>query len=546
MRLVVLIVAFTLATSTLSRRLFPHRGGTGRRPLHQPDAPNDRMVIEVCKEFNTENVPCNCNIDDKTGRINVDCTGEQLGHARLKFPNHDKLNDKQVGVVTLVDMNLENLNKADLLPFWSTEVEQLILDDNRIVEIEDDAFDDFESLLILSINDNNLHSFSPLLSPTIAPKLRKLSLMNNKVSELKPKTFQYYSQLVELHLCGNPLEIIDKFAFNGLHRLNILKMNKCGLHAANVPWMQFDKLESLQLRDNRFHTVPFFDQVASLKSLDISENDDITEVTEGSLNRLSSLTKLVINDMYKLWGINANAFRGLHRLEELVINDNPELYYISPEAFGQRPTFTHNKLVVNLQNNVLESWSGSGLNMSNVEQLRLVENPWNCDCNIKWMTTDQVALKIAKEMPVCSSPEDVAGELVTTVEPDSLVCVPTIFSQAKHKITSSAKMIMWALIGVVIFAAFVGAALFKQDRLTCRSIGNGGTSGTRTILGGARNVIARRSYANDPAFDYRSLRSKFGEHVDDDGMPVVEMEDPSEESPRTADNDDSDEQPAFV
>lgn len=83
-------------------------------------------------------------------------------------------------------------------------------------------------------------------------------------------------------------------------------------------------IDKIVLQRTFLQTVPedFFRSWSSLKELEISENENLVQLSRGAFNSLSSLEKLLINKNTKLSKLNENSFVNLINLKELSLRGN--------------------------------------------------------------------------------------------------------------------------------------------------------------------------------------------------------------------------------
>jgi Leucine-rich repeat (LRR) protein len=115
----------------------------------------------------------------------------------------------------------------------------LDLSDNKIDFIDPKTFSKFANLRRLYLNENQLKSFKNIISADVRNTLVDLRLDDNQVSRIEDGIFKHLKGLQELSLSGNKLERIDANGFAGLDNLEILKMDKCTIDEAHLPWLKF-------------------------------------------------------------------------------------------------------------------------------------------------------------------------------------------------------------------------------------------------------------------------------------------------------------------
>ena len=121
---------------------------------------------------------------------------------------------------------------------------------------------------------------------------------------------------------------------------------------------------------------------------------------------------LIINDLPNLTQVDRGAFHGLKNLKNLEIKNNPELKSIHKNAFSN----SENSVLeyVDFSNNALETLSVTLLKWTEIKEINLNGNNWNCDCQMSWLVTSQFDL-------ICSSPKRLADKPIRDLTPSDFV-----------------------------------------------------------------------------------------------------------------------------
>nr|ABB21033.1 variable lymphocyte receptor A [Eptatretus burgeri] len=123
---------------------------------------------------------------------------------------------------------------------------------------------------------------------------KKLVLNYNKLRELEPTAFHGLKELTYLDLDGNKLQTLPEGVFDQLVNLNKLYLHENKLES--LPPKIFDKLTKLTLLylyENELQSLPHgvFDKLTELKTLSLF-NNQLKRVPEGAFNSLEKLTRL--------------------------------------------------------------------------------------------------------------------------------------------------------------------------------------------------------------------------------------------------------------
>ncbi|KAG9283203.1 leucine-rich repeat transmembrane protein FLRT2 [Astyanax mexicanus] len=213
--------------------------------------------------------------------------GNQLDEFPLNLP-------KNVRVLHLQENNIQTISRAALaqLPM----LEELHLDDNSIstVGVEEGAFREAVSLKLLFLTKNHLSSI-PIGLPV---DLKELRLDENRIAEIDEDAFQNVTNLQRLLLDGNLLEdeAIAPGTFQNLDKLRELSLSRNSL-TAPPPLLPGDSLVKLNLQENQMQDIPVtaFFGLGKLEKLDISYNL-LQTLPLGVFDGLNSLTHLFVRN----------------------------------------------------------------------------------------------------------------------------------------------------------------------------------------------------------------------------------------------------------
>nr|XP_033806155.1 SLIT and NTRK-like protein 5 [Geotrypetes seraphini] len=226
-----------------------------------------------------------------------------------------------------------------------------------------------DSILTVNCDNRGIISLSEISPPRFS--LYHLLLSGNLLNRLYPNDFVNYTGAAILHLGTNNIQDIETGAFNGLQGLKRLHLNN-------------NKLELL--KDDTFYGL------------------EILEYLQVDYNYINA--------------IEANAFSKLHELQVLILNDN--LLSSLPSNLFRFVPLTH----LDLRGNRLKLLPYQGLlqHMDKVVELQLVENPWNCSCDLialkDWLDSISYAALVGDV--VCETPFRLHGRDLDEVSKQEL------------------------------------------------------------------------------------------------------------------------------
>ncbi|XP_066975237.1 uncharacterized protein [Macrobrachium rosenbergii] len=212
---------------------------------------------------------------------------------------------------------------------------------------------------------------------TLSPEIQELNLANNRIEYLEKDAFKNSGlvNLQKLYLSENEIRSVDKDAFRDLKILIELDLKS-------------NRIEKLHPKT--------FTGMEKLRVLDLSSNQ-LRRLEGVQFPELPHLRKLVFTDN-KISYIHNYAFLNLHLLKSLRLSGNL-LKLVQPDLF---------------------------INNTELLELELHDNPWECDCHLKNLVRWVKQKSLLQEHVTCHSPERVSGRKLESIAENELACRPEL------------------------------------------------------------------------------------------------------------------------
>ncbi|XP_010887308.2 slit homolog 1 protein isoform X1 [Esox lucius] len=332
----------------------------------------------------------------------------------------------------------------------ATDIKNLQLDKNHISCIEDGAFRALRGLEVLTLNNNNISSI-PVSSFNHMPKLRTFRLHSNNLHcdchlswlaqwlRQRPTIGLFTQCTAPPPLRGLNVAEIQKHEFtcsgqsenSGLQPCNLgggscPAMCSCsnnivdcrgkGLTAipANLP----DTMAEIRLEQNGIKSVPpgAFSPYKKLRRIDLS-NNQIAEIAPDAFQGLRSLNSLVLYGN-KITELPKGVFDGLYALQLLLLNAN-KIHCVRANAF----TDLQNLSLLSLYDNKIQTVAkGTFASLRAIQTLHLAQNPFICDCNLKWLADYLRSNPIETSGARCASPRRLANKRIGQIKSKKFRC----------------------------------------------------------------------------------------------------------------------------
>ncbi|XP_028829067.1 slit homolog 1b isoform X2 [Denticeps clupeoides] len=329
------------------------------------------------------------------------------------------------------------------------DMKNLQLDKNHISCVEDGAFRALRVLEVLTLNNNNISTI-PVSSFNHMPKLRTFRLHSNSLlcdchlSWLS----QWLRQRPTLGLytqCSSPptlrglnLAELQKKEFTCAGILDAT-VQPCGLASGSCPPMCScsnnivdcrgkgltaipanlpDSMTEIRLEQNGIKSVPpgAFTSYRKLRRIDLS-NNQISEIAPDAFQGLRSLNSLVLYGN-KITDLPKGVFDGLIAMELLLLNAN-KIHCVRSSAFQD----LENLSLLSLYDNKIQTLAkGTFSSLRAIQTLHLAQNPFVCDCSLKWLADFLRSNPIETSGARCSSPRRLANKRISQIKSKKFRC----------------------------------------------------------------------------------------------------------------------------
>ncbi|XP_030839389.1 uncharacterized protein LOC115923186 [Strongylocentrotus purpuratus] len=285
------------------------RGASRRRPNLETHFRHE--CRDLCIVFVNGGMKAFGNLPTVIGTLNMNNiklatfdVGYFMGHVEI-----DRLLMDSSGIKYIHPVNTTLVQKGNV-PL----IKELTLNFNILSNIPRYALRGFEKLQVLNLQGNRISSINNE-SFCGLHALVDLSLFYNKINSLPRASFACASNLTNIDLSHNNLATLDPRWFDGSLYLRSLVIDQSAIRRITVgPW-KTTNLQTLVLKNNDLHSLSHntFNGLANLKTLDVSGNFNLFQMSKAALTSVGSLESLVMTDLRQF---TMKAIVGYHEITE--------------------------------------------------------------------------------------------------------------------------------------------------------------------------------------------------------------------------------------
>lgn len=283
-----------------------------------------------------------------------------------------------------IDLSGNGLTRLDQYYFAKlNRLKTLNISRNNLDDIPRYTFSDLENLEVLDISHNRLHVipfqvFAPM------KRLQYLDLSYNNIATFLDYYFKPNRQLKSLFLNNNSLVKITSNALVNLRELETLDLSSNKLdYFSKSMFDAFEQLRELNISNNPLQNISqdAFKNLLNLRWVNLGGNR-IKALPPGLFLHSANLLTVYL-EYTDISVIENTNLKGLKNLKQLYIRNNLHLKEIESFVFEDVPMLTN----LDISSNSLTFLPLSLEKLDKLEELKINNNPWACDCRMAWFAS---------------------------------------------------------------------------------------------------------------------------------------------------------------
>ncbi|KAL7976379.1 hypothetical protein Chor_015443 [Crotalus horridus] len=297
------------------------------------------------------------------------------------------------------------------------------LDFNQISCIEDGAFRALRDLEVLTLNNNNITRLS-VASFNHMPKLRTFRLHSNSLQcdchlawlsdwlRQRPRVGLYTQCTAPLHLRGHNIAEVQKREFICSGHQSFMAPSCSVLHC---PAACTCSNNIVDCRGKGLAEIPT-NLPETITEIRLEQNS-IKAIPAGAFSPYKKLRRMVLYGN-KITELPKSLFEGLFALQLLLLNAN-KINCLRVDAFQD----LHNLNLLSLYDNKLQTIAkGTFAPLRAIQTLHLAQNPFICDCHLKWLADYLHVNPIETSGARCASPRRLANKRIGQIKSKKFRC----------------------------------------------------------------------------------------------------------------------------
>ncbi|XP_058806128.1 toll-like receptor 13 [Phymastichus coffea] len=309
-----------------------------------------------------------------------------------------------------------------------------------------------ETLLSLNVSHNNIYYIDDKALSYKIIQLKTLDVSFNDIYVVNDTMLQHMKNLEFLSLASNPIQEMDQYVFQNLTKLTHLNLrNTSSLYFSSSMFEPLINLEYLDLSWNPIEEIPY-----------LPFNIRVLYICGTNIAHLSSFVMPNLRVFYadhspNLTSVLLNDFENLTSLEHLSFRDSERLsrVYLRSDPTGMLSAkLLPNLKTLSLQNCALETLEENLLPIvQKTAAVDLQNNPWRCDCNMKWINTFKLTTDLINSFR-CTSPPNHYNRLLNNITDAELVCKDPFENSASYISGNTGRILYSTLLTCLALVAF--------------------------------------------------------------------------------------------